>query len=68
MPGIAGARRIGPHLHHRRRPGESGDPASDFALETRPNGGRINLGACGNTAEASRSAGSGRLFGDGFES
>jgi hypothetical protein len=35
---------------------DAGDPASAFALETQPNGGRINLGFEGNTAEASRSA------------
>ena len=33
-----------------------GDPASPFALEPAPNGGRINLGAYGNTAQASKSA------------
>jgi hypothetical protein len=47
---------------------DAGDPASDHALETQPNGGRINLGAHGNTVWASRSPGSDRLFGDGFES
>src|SRR5439155_24802024 len=35
---------------------DAGNPASPFALETAPNGGRINLGFDGNTAEASRSA------------
>lgn len=49
---------------------DAGDPASDYLQETQPNGGRINLGAFGNTPEASRSpngAGEG-IFGDGFES
>lgn len=49
---------------------DAGDPASDYSLETTPNGGRINLGAYGNTAEASRSGGAtaGELiFGNGFE-
>lgn len=49
---------------------DAGDPASDYALETAPNGGRINLGAYGNTTEASRSAGATaqeHIFGDGFE-
>ncbi len=32
-----------------------GDPASVFSLEPTPNGGRINLGAWGNTIEASKS-------------
>ncbi len=47
---------------------DAGDPVSDFTLETHPNGGRINLGAYGNTAEASRSAPTDRVFADGFES
>ncbi len=34
---------------------DAGDPASDFANETEDNGDRINMGAYGNTAEASRS-------------
>ena len=33
---------------------DSGDPASSYANETAPNGSRINMGAYGNTAEASR--------------
>ena len=33
---------------------DGGDPAADFSLEPAPNGGRINLGAYGNTPEASR--------------
>jgi hypothetical protein len=35
---------------------DAGDPASPFAAEPSPNGGRANLGAYGNTAEASKSA------------
>lgn len=35
---------------------DAGDPASPFALETLPNGMRIDLGAYGNTPEASKSA------------
>lgn len=34
---------------------DAGDPASDYANEQAPNGKRINLGAYGNTAEASKS-------------
>ena len=34
---------------------DAGDPASDYANEPAPNGGRINLGCYGNTAEASKS-------------
>lgn len=35
---------------------DAGNPASNFALETLPNGGRIDIGAYGNTPEASKSA------------
>jgi len=35
---------------------DAGDPAGDYTLEPEPNGDRANLGADGNTAEASRSA------------
>jgi hypothetical protein len=35
---------------------DAGDPAAPFSAETPPNGGRANLGAYGNTAQASRSA------------
>ncbi|MBC8133915.1 MAG: right-handed parallel beta-helix repeat-containing protein, partial [Deltaproteobacteria bacterium] len=35
---------------------DQGDPADDFAAEPAPNGGRINLGAFGGTAEAELSA------------
>jgi len=31
-----------------------GDPASDYSLEPQPNGGRVNMGAYGNTPEASK--------------
>lgn len=34
---------------------DAGDPASSYSLEPSPNGGRINMGAYGNTPEASRS-------------
>lgn len=34
---------------------DAGDPASAYAREPAPNGGRINLGCYGNTAEASKS-------------
>lgn len=34
---------------------DRGDPLSDYFLETQPNGSRINMGAYGNTVEASRS-------------
>jgi hypothetical protein len=40
---------------------DAGNPASDFAQEPLPNGGRANLGAYGNTAEASK-AKPARLF------
>ena len=47
---------------------DAGDPASNYAQETQPNGDRINLGAYGNTAEASRSFNSGdAIFANGFE-
>lgn len=35
---------------------DAADPASPFKLEPAPNGGRANLGADGNTAQASQSA------------
>jgi hypothetical protein len=35
---------------------DAGDPASPFNLEPAPNGGRANLGAYGNSAQASKSA------------
>ncbi|NLT57914.1 MAG: hypothetical protein GXX99_03005, partial [Clostridiales bacterium] len=34
---------------------DAGDPASAYANEPAPNGGRVNLGGYGNTAEASKS-------------
>lgn len=34
---------------------DAGDPAADHSQEPQPNGGRLNLGAYGNTAEASKS-------------
>ncbi|HUU85467.1 MAG TPA: right-handed parallel beta-helix repeat-containing protein, partial [Phycisphaerae bacterium] len=34
---------------------DAGDPASDYGNEPSPNGGRINMGAYGNTAFASKS-------------
>ncbi|HUW33497.1 MAG TPA: right-handed parallel beta-helix repeat-containing protein [Planctomycetota bacterium] len=34
---------------------DAGDPASPFSNEQVSNGGRVNLGACGNTPEASKS-------------
>ena len=47
---------------------DAGDPASSYAAEPAPNGGRVNLGAYGNTAEASRSfVDENWLFGSGFE-
>jgi hypothetical protein len=33
---------------------DAGNPASDFSLESAPNGGRANIGIYGNTTEASR--------------
>ena len=36
---------------------DAGNPSSPFANEPNPNGGRVNLGCYGNTAEASKSAG-----------
>ncbi len=35
---------------------DAGDPESDFSLEPAPNGGRINLGAYGNTVLAAQTA------------
>ncbi|MCB1568121.1 MAG: hypothetical protein KDI69_04795 [Xanthomonadales bacterium] len=48
---------------------DAGNPASSFANEPAPNGGRINLGAFGNTAQASRNTVSpDDIFANGFES
>lgn len=38
---------------------DAGDPKDDFSKEPEPNGGRINMGAYGNTVEASKSPGTG---------
>ncbi|MGB4046912.1 MAG: right-handed parallel beta-helix repeat-containing protein [Kiritimatiellia bacterium] len=38
-----------------------GDPASSYANEPAPNGGRVNVGLYGNTTEASKSEGGGAL-------
>lgn len=38
-----------------------GDPATDFAAEKAPNGGRVNVGMYGGTKEASKSSGTGRI-------
>ena len=46
---------------------DAGDPASDPSQETEPNGAHINLGAYGNTVQASRSVGNSAIFADGFE-
>jgi hypothetical protein len=35
---------------------DAGDPASDYSSEPWPNGGRVNMGAYGNTKEATRSS------------
>ncbi len=36
---------------------DAGDPTSDYSNEPEPNGGRVNMGAYGNTTEASKSGG-----------
>ena len=36
---------------------DAGDPTCDFSNETQPNGGRINMGAYGNTSEATSASG-----------
>lgn len=46
---------------------DAGDPAADFSQESAPNGGRINLGAYGNTTQASRSAQGDTIFANGFQ-
>ncbi|MBI2870245.1 MAG: right-handed parallel beta-helix repeat-containing protein [Candidatus Omnitrophica bacterium] len=40
------------HLRHSSPSIDAGDPEDDFSLEPQSNGGRINQGAYGNTAEA----------------
>lgn len=34
---------------------DASDPKADFSMEPAPNGGRVNIGAYGNTKEASKS-------------
>lgn len=47
---------------------DAGDTGSSYANEPSPNGGRVNLGAYGNTPEASRSfVDQNWVFGSGFE-
>lgn len=47
---------------------DAGDVGSPYASEPAPNGGRVNLGAYGNTLEASRSfVDQNWVFGSGFE-
>jgi hypothetical protein len=41
---------------------DAGDPASACGNEPIPNGGRINMGAYGNTAQASKSCVSGTVI------
>lgn len=41
---------------------DTGDPSSSYDKEPKPNGGRINLGAYGNTPWAARSAAAGALI------
>jgi len=36
---------------------DAGDPSSDYSNEPDPNGGRVNMGAYGNTGEASKAGG-----------
>lgn len=41
---------------------DAGDPASSWTNEPQPNGGRVNMGAYGNTAEASKCLWRGTIF------
>ena len=41
---------------------DAGDPQDSFSNETQPNGGRINMGAYGNTAQASLSPAESELY------
>ncbi len=50
------------HLQNGSSAVAAGDPASDFSNQPAPSGGRINLGAYGNTAEATTSARAGVLI------
>ena len=43
---------------------DAGDPMSPIGLEPFPNGGRINMGACGGTPEASKSPANWRSIAD----
>ena len=42
------------HLRRRSEAIDRGDPAEPYGLEPDPNGGRLNIGAYGNTPEAAR--------------
>ena len=57
-------RRCGFDLHERRSSPlvDAGDPASDYSKEPLPNGGRVNLGAYGNTAEAAMTKNNGLIL------
>jgi hypothetical protein len=44
------------HLPMAQATTDRGDPADDFSAEPAPNGGRINIGAFGDTADAELSA------------
>ena len=41
------------HLHSSSPCIDTGDPTDDYSVEPQPNGGRINMGVYGNTADAS---------------
>jgi len=41
---------------------DAGDPAAPWGLEPSPHGGRVNLGAYGNTEVASKTGGQGTFF------
>jgi len=43
---------------------DAGDPEDNYSSEPEPNGGRINIGAYGNTTEASKSPPYGTVFGN----
>ena len=52
---LADALALDCHLDPRSPAMDAGDPASDWSLEPKPNGRRVNLGFYGNTAEATPS-------------
>ena len=55
-PGFKGAETGNFHLAASSPAIDTGDPGAEWSKEPKPNGGRVNIGLYGNTAEAAKSA------------